>query len=75
MSFATGPGFWKSNQIPKYSALGSIPWFFVSEIFPTNARGHANSIACMTNWMVNACVGISFEPATVSAYQILLKLQ
>uniref|UniRef100_A0AC34QIR5 Major facilitator superfamily (MFS) profile domain-containing protein n=1 Tax=Panagrolaimus sp. JU765 TaxID=591449 RepID=A0AC34QIR5_9BILA len=48
VSFATGPG--------------SIPWFFVSEIFPSSARGAANSIACMSNWLANFIVGTSFLP-------------
>ena len=46
ISFATGPG--------------SIPWFFVSEIFPSNARGPASSVACMTNWTANFIVSTSF---------------
>jgi SP family facilitated glucose transporter-like MFS transporter 1 len=46
--FATGPG--------------SIPWFFVSEIFPSGARGSANSIACLTNWGANFLVGTFFLP-------------
>lgn len=48
VSFATGPG--------------SIPWFFVSELFPSNARGNANSIAVAANWLANGAVGISFLP-------------
>uniref|UniRef100_A0A914E3Z7 Major facilitator superfamily (MFS) profile domain-containing protein n=1 Tax=Acrobeloides nanus TaxID=290746 RepID=A0A914E3Z7_9BILA len=48
ISFATGPG--------------SIPWFFVSEIFPSSARGSANSIAVMANWTANFIVGVSFLP-------------
>ncbi|PIO58975.1 hypothetical protein TELCIR_19574, partial [Teladorsagia circumcincta] len=46
ISFATGPG--------------SIPWFFVSEIFASSARGNANSIAVMVNWTANLLVGLSF---------------
>jgi len=48
VAFATGPG--------------SIPWFFVSEIFPSNARGNANSIAVLANWLANFIVGTSFPP-------------
>ncbi|KAE9552287.1 hypothetical protein FO519_004504 [Halicephalobus sp. NKZ332] len=48
IAFATGPG--------------SIPWFFVSEIFPSSARGAASSIACMSNWLANFIVGTSFLP-------------
>ncbi|PIO59277.1 transporter, major facilitator family protein, partial [Teladorsagia circumcincta] len=39
---------------------GSIPWFFVSEIFASSARGNANSIAVMVNWTANLLVGLSF---------------
>ncbi|KJH49448.1 MFS transporter, SP family [Dictyocaulus viviparus] len=46
ISFATGPG--------------SIPWFFVSEIFASSARGNANSIAVMVNWTANLIVGLTF---------------
>jgi SP family facilitated glucose transporter-like MFS transporter 1 len=48
VSFATGPG--------------SIPWFFVSEIFPSNARGNANSLAVLANWSANFFVSVSFLP-------------
>jgi len=48
VSFATGPG--------------SIPWFFVSEIFPSTARGNANSIAVMANWLANFLVATFFLP-------------
>ncbi|KAK6060511.1 transporter, major facilitator family protein [Cooperia oncophora] len=46
ISFATGPG--------------SIPWFFVSEIFSSSARSNANSIAVMVNWTANLIVGLTF---------------
>uniref|UniRef100_A0A183BKT9 MFS domain-containing protein n=1 Tax=Globodera pallida TaxID=36090 RepID=A0A183BKT9_GLOPA len=39
---------------------GAIPWFFVNEIFPLNARGNANSIAVLSNWGSNAIVGFFF---------------
>jgi len=48
IAFATGPG--------------SIPWFFVSEIFPSSARGNANSIAVMANWLANFLVATFFLP-------------
>ncbi|KAK6043960.1 transporter, major facilitator family protein, partial [Cooperia oncophora] len=44
------------------AGAGSIPWFFVSEIFTSNARGNANSIATMTNWGANVLVGLFFLP-------------
>ncbi|VDM63937.1 unnamed protein product [Angiostrongylus costaricensis] len=42
------------------TARGSIPWFFVSEIFASSARGNANSIAVMVNWTANLIVGLTF---------------
>ncbi|CAI4226279.1 unnamed protein product [Auanema sp. JU1783] len=48
VSFACGPG--------------SIPWFFVSEIFASSVRGNANSIAVMVNWLANLVVGLTFLP-------------
>ncbi|CAD5212191.1 unnamed protein product [Bursaphelenchus okinawaensis] len=48
VAFATGPG--------------SIPWFFVSEIFPSSARGAAASVATLANWLANFLVGVSFLP-------------
>lgn len=48
VAFATGPG--------------SIPWFYVSEIFPSSARGNANSIAVLANWAANCVVATSFLP-------------
>ncbi|KAL3080558.1 hypothetical protein niasHS_013752 [Heterodera schachtii] len=46
IAFATGPG--------------SIPWFYVSELFPSNARGNANSLAVLTNWSTNMLVVVLF---------------
>lgn len=50
ISFATGPG--------------SIPWFFVSEVFPSYARGNANSIAVVFNWASVVIISVSFLPLT-----------
>ncbi|KHJ75738.1 hypothetical protein OESDEN_24646 [Oesophagostomum dentatum] len=60
ISFATG--------------AGSIPWFFVSEIFYSNARGNANAIATMTNWAANVVVGLTFLPINnvIQQYSILV---
>jgi hypothetical protein len=33
--------------------MGSIPLFIVSEIFDSEARGSANSIAIASNWFFN----------------------
>ncbi|VDM96691.1 unnamed protein product [Thelazia callipaeda] len=59
--FATGPG--------------SIPWFFVSELFSSGARGAANSVAAATNWTANFIVGTSFEFLNANACFICLSLQ
>jgi len=48
IGFATGPG--------------SIPWFFVTELFTQSARGMATSVAVVTNWTANFLVGVGFEP-------------
>lgn len=54
ISFATGPG--------------SIPWFFVSEIFPSNARGPASAVACAVNWTANFLVTAGFPKLDVSYF-------
>uniref|UniRef100_A0A183BZ76 MFS domain-containing protein n=1 Tax=Globodera pallida TaxID=36090 RepID=A0A183BZ76_GLOPA len=46
VSVATGPG--------------SIPWFYVNELFPMNARASANSVAVFTNWAANSLVATLF---------------
>ena len=46
--FATGPG--------------SIPWFLVNEIFASNARPMAASIAVAVNWTAAFFVGLLFLP-------------
>lgn len=60
ISFATG--------------AGSIPWFFVSEIFHSHARGNANAIATMTNWGANVIVSLIFLPLNnaIKQYSILV---
>uniref|UniRef100_A0A915BHL9 Major facilitator superfamily (MFS) profile domain-containing protein n=2 Tax=Parascaris univalens TaxID=6257 RepID=A0A915BHL9_PARUN len=60
IAFATGPG--------------SIPWFFVSELFDSGARGAANSIAANVNWTSNFIVGTSWEflNQTLNQYAFLL---
>uniref|UniRef100_A0A0K0F6C0 Facilitated glucose transporter homolog (inferred by orthology to a C. elegans protein) n=1 Tax=Strongyloides venezuelensis TaxID=75913 RepID=A0A0K0F6C0_STRVS len=49
ISFATGPG--------------GIPWFYVSEIFNSSARGISTSISCFVNWMAGFFVGLIFPIA------------
>jgi hypothetical protein len=39
---------------------GPIPWFYVNELFQSNARGNANSLAVLTNWFFTALVGFTF---------------
>merc|ERR1719336_1649108 len=48
IGFATGPG--------------SIPWFFVTELFAQSGRPTATSIAVSVNWSANFLVGLGFEP-------------
>lgn len=47
-SFAIGPG--------------SIPFFYVSEVFASNARASASALATATNWTCNFLVGLAFPP-------------
>lgn len=48
MMFASGPG--------------SIPWFLVAELFPSNARPLAAGIAVAVNWLANFTVSLCFLP-------------
>ena len=43
-------------------SLGPIKFIFASEIFPTNIRSHAMSIAILTMWLTDTLVG-QFTPA------------
>ncbi|KAK4324988.1 hypothetical protein Pmani_004411, partial [Petrolisthes manimaculis] len=58
--FATGPG--------------SIPWFFVTELFAQNARPTASSIAVAVNWTAAFIVGLCFLPLqqAMGAYVFLI---
>ena len=51
IGFATGPG--------------SIPWFFVTELFAQSGRPVATSVAVVTNWTANFLVGLGFSPIQV----------
>jgi MFS transporter, SP family, solute carrier family 2 (facilitated glucose transporter), member 1 len=53
VGFATGPG--------------SIPWFFVTELFAQSGRPIATSIAVAVNWSANFLVGLGFSPIQVGA--------
>merc|ERR1711936_1056490 len=48
VGFATGPG--------------SVPWFFVTELFAQSGRPTATSIAVTVNWSANFLVGLAFVP-------------
>jgi len=48
VGFATGPG--------------SIPWFFVTELFSQSGRATATSLAVSINWAANFLVGVGFSP-------------
>ncbi len=52
IGFATGPG--------------SIPWFFVTELFHQSGRPIATAIAVVTNWAANWLVGLAFSPLEVT---------
>ncbi|KAI6207162.1 MFS domain-containing protein [Aphelenchoides besseyi] len=41
---------------------GSIPFFIVSELFASDVRGSANSIAVATNWGCNFLISLGFLP-------------
>ena len=56
VGFATGPG--------------SIPWFFVTELFAQSGRPTATSIAVSVNWSANFLVGLGFEPIQVILREI-----
>lgn len=50
----------KGHRFDPVPRLGSIPWFYVSELFEQNARGKANALAVGTNWGTNFVVGYTF---------------
>ena len=60
VGFATGPG--------------SIPWFFVTELFAQSGRPTATSIAVAVNWAANFLVGLGFEPIRVRSNLFSLSL-
>lgn len=43
-------------------ALGPIPWLILAELFPTEVRSLACSIACMVNWSCSFIVTLAFLP-------------
>uniref|UniRef100_A0A183IX74 MFS domain-containing protein n=1 Tax=Soboliphyme baturini TaxID=241478 RepID=A0A183IX74_9BILA len=60
VSFAIGPG--------------PIPWFFVSELFNQNARGHATSVVVPINWFAAFIVCLAFPPlqTMINQYTFLI---
>jgi len=56
VGFATGPG--------------SIPWFFVTELFAQSGRPTATSIAVTVNWSANFLVGLAFVPLQVNTISV-----
>uniref|UniRef100_A0A0N4Z7V6 MFS domain-containing protein n=1 Tax=Parastrongyloides trichosuri TaxID=131310 RepID=A0A0N4Z7V6_PARTI len=76
LSLISAQGNGSSKVLGQYSSIGaiiffviffalgpgSIPWFFVTEIFDSNARAHASSIACLCNWLASFFVGVTFLP-------------
>ncbi|XP_014242296.1 facilitated trehalose transporter Tret1-like isoform X2 [Cimex lectularius] len=46
--------------------LGPIPWVILAEIFPSNIKGIASSISCLTNWMFAFIVILSFQSVKVA---------
>merc|ERR1712241_1236350 len=44
------------------TGAGSIPWFFVTELFAQSGRPTATSIAVVVNWTANFLVGLGFQP-------------
>lgn len=40
--------------------LGTMPWCYTSEIYPTNVRGICNSITTTTNWLTNLFMSLTF---------------
>lgn len=59
MFFAIGPG--------------AIPWIITSELFGSEARGKAVSIATLVNWLSNFVVTVSFPFIQVRRLEYLTK--
>ena len=45
---------------------GSIPWFYVAELFAQGPRSAAVSVAVAVNWSANFTVGLFFPLLNVS---------
>lgn len=46
--------------------LGPLPWIVVSEIFASNVKAQASSIACAANWLMAFLVTKVFQVGTVT---------
>ncbi|KAI5073029.1 hypothetical protein GOP47_0011042 [Adiantum capillus-veneris] len=42
--------------------LGAIPWIMMSEVFPSNVKGLAGSLATLVNWLAGWVVTLCFNP-------------
>lgn len=45
---------------------GSIPFFYVSEVFPSSVRASASAVCVAVNWTFTIIVGLAFLPLDVS---------
>jgi hypothetical protein len=52
---------------------GAIPWFITAELFNSNARGKASSIAVLVNWLSNFTVTITFPFLEVTFFYEMIK--
>lgn len=50
---------------------GSIPWLITAEIFASDARGRATSVATLVNWLSNFIVTTSIPLITVNTVKSL----
>lgn len=53
---------------------GAIPWIITSELFGSEARGKASSLATFVNWCANFLTTVSFPfiQATFGSYSFIL---
>jgi len=55
-------------------SLGPISWILVTEIFSSDSRGKANTIASTANWLANLIITISFPfiEGAIKSYSFLI---
>lgn len=51
---------YQTTFIEHQQFTGSIPWFYVTELFSSEARASASAVASATNWLSNTIVGLLF---------------